>query len=63
MNDDVKKVIHDSNFKFWQIAQRLSCNDGNFSRKLRKELSKEEKEKIIEIISDLKKEEKNNAKD
>lgn len=62
MNYDIKKLIHDSDLKFWQIAQKLSCNDGNFSRKLRRELSNEEKEIIIKIVNDLRKESTNYGK-
>ena len=39
--------------KLWQIADRLSLNDGNFSRKLRKELPDQEREKILRIIAEL----------
>lgn len=37
----------------WQVADRYGLNDGNFSRKLRKELPPEEKEKILGIIAQL----------
>lgn len=39
--------------KLWQIADVLGINDGNFSRKLRRELSEEEQQKIISIIDDI----------
>lgn len=55
MNEDIKKLIHDNGLKLWQVAEKIPCNDGNFSRKLRKVLSKEEKDKIINIIKELKK--------
>jgi len=38
----------------WQIADRLGITDSSFSRKLRKELPPEEKQKIRQIIDDLK---------
>lgn len=37
----------------WQVAARCGMNDGNFSRKLRKELPPEEKKKILGIIAQL----------
>lgn len=53
MNDDIKKAAKASGVMLWQIAARLDINDGNFSRKLRKELPESEKSKIFEIIKDL----------
>lgn len=37
----------------YEVAERLKINDGNFSRKLRKELSETEKEKIVNIIKQI----------
>lgn len=37
-----------------QITDRLNLNDGNFSRKLRKELPPDEKERIRQIVAELK---------
>ena len=62
MNNDIKSFIHNNGLKLWQVAEKIPCNDGNFSRKLRKILSKEEKEKIIGIVNDLKKGVINNGK-
>ena len=39
--------------RLWQIAEQLGITDGNFSRKLRKELPDEERERIIGIIHRL----------
>ena len=39
--------------RLWQIADELGINDGNFSRKLRKELPADEKAKIYAIIAQL----------
>jgi len=54
-NKDVRVAIESANLKYWQIAQELGCTDGNFSRKLRKELPPEEKRKIFDIIERLSK--------
>ena len=44
---------------FMANSGRLGITDGNFSRKLRKELSESEKEQIFKIIDDLKECDKN----
>lgn len=52
-NIDIRERAKAKNILFWQIADRLGINDGNFSRKLHKELSAEEKAKIFSIIDEL----------
>ena len=53
-NTDIRTEASNSGVKLWQIAEKLGINDGNFSRKLRKELNPEEKAKIKSIIAELK---------
>ena len=53
-NQDIRTLIKESGVKYWQIAERMNINDGNFSRKLRRELSQSEKDQITEIIRILK---------
>lgn len=55
-NKEIRQYAAKNNVRLWQIAERLGINDGNFSRKLRKELPQEEQEKIRAIIDDLTKE-------
>lgn len=55
-NQDIRRVAAEARIKLWQIADALGMADCSFSRKLRKELSKEEKEKIFSIIRELSKE-------
>ena len=52
-NLDVRNMISDSSLKYWEIAEKLGVTDSTFSRKLRKEFSEKEKDKIIEIINEL----------
>lgn len=52
-NKDIREYAAKHGVRLWQIAARLGINDGNFSRKLRKELPQEEREKILAIIDDL----------
>jgi len=53
-NEDIRKLIFDSKVRMWEVAKELGCTDATFSRKLRTEFSKEEKEKIKTIIEKLK---------
>ena len=57
-NLDIKEAAKREGIKLWQIADKLGINDGNFSRKLRKELNPEEKQKIFDIIAELQREKK-----
>lgn len=57
-NHDIKETAKKAGIKLWQIADKLGINDGNFSRKLRKELNPEEKQKIFDIIAELQREKK-----
>ncbi len=52
-NEVIREAAKKNGVLLWQIAERLHINDGNFSRKLRKELPAEEREKILSIIADI----------
>jgi hypothetical protein len=53
MNQDIKNYAKAKGVRLWQIAEVLHINDGNFGRKLRKELSETQKEEIVRIIDEL----------
>lgn len=53
LNNDVRQAAAAAGVKLWQIAENLGIADCNFSRKLRRELPAEEKEKIFGIIREL----------
>lgn len=53
-NEDIRRLIFESNIPKWKIAKEYGCTDSTFSKKLRDELTKEEKEKIVSIIEQLK---------
>lgn len=55
-NVDIRGEIKQAGICFWQVADALGMTDGNFSRKLRHELSNAEKAQIRQIIADLCKE-------
>lgn len=55
-NQDIRRTAAGAGVRLWQIAQELGITDCNFSRKLRRELPQEEKERIFTIINQLSKE-------
>lgn len=55
-NLDIRKAIETNNFKYWQVANKLGMTDGNFSRMLRVELKKENKDRVLNAINELKEE-------
>lgn len=58
-NQEIRTEIFKNGLKLWQVGLAIGLNDGNFSRLLRKELTKEKKDEIYEIIKVLKEEQKN----
>lgn len=54
-NVDIRETAKKTGVKLWEIAERYNggISDGNFSRKLRRELPSEEKEKIFRIIEEI----------
>lgn len=60
-NNEIREEIKAANLRFWQVAEKFGLNDGNFSRKLRHELSDMDKTKIRAIIVELSKEVNDNA--
>lgn len=55
-NKDIKEAIQKANIKYWQVADKYGISDCTFSKRLRKELSEVEKEKILKIVNSLSKE-------
>lgn len=51
---EVKQAILDAGLKLWQVAYAFGMNDGNFSRKLRKDFSEADTQKVLSIINELK---------
>lgn len=52
-NNAIRKMAKESGVKLWEIAFCLGISDGNFSRKLRKELPEDEQERVFTIIHEL----------
>ncbi len=55
-NKEIREAAKSAGICLWQVAEKIGVNDGNFSRKLRKELPQQEKEHILTIIDTLAKE-------
>ena len=55
-NREIREEAKRAGVHLWQVAYACGVNDGNFSRKLRKELPQEEKQTILGIIARLSKE-------
>lgn len=49
-NETIRKEAHYNGVKLWQLAEKWSCNDGNFSRKLRRQFSPEDERRALGII-------------
>lgn len=51
LNYEIRKAIKERGFKHWQVADMLNVSEATFVRKLRRELSIDEKEKILNAIN------------
>lgn len=49
-NQDVRNAVSSNGFRLWQLAEALGVNDGNLSRKLRRELPSDQKAHIFRTI-------------
>lgn len=55
-NKDVKLAMFEENLKQFELALLLGIHEGNLSKKLnRRELSNEEKERILKVIRERRK--------
>ena len=52
-NLDIRAAAVAAGVRLWRVADALGIADASLSRKLRKELPQEEKEKIFSIIQKL----------
>jgi len=55
-NEDIRKAIKQCGIKYWQLADILNISEATITRMLRHELCKEEKNKILSILENYKKE-------
>lgn len=52
-NVEIRSAFMQAGIKQWQLAEALGISETHFSRKLRKELPEEEREKILSVIDQL----------
>lgn len=52
-NKDIRNEIAAAGLKLWQVAEAYGTSDSYFSKKLRHELSDEEKARVRAIITSL----------
>lgn len=55
-NKEIRVAAKNAGIRLWEVAEAYGISDNNFSRKLRKELPQEKKDKILAIIDKLAKE-------
>lgn len=55
-NKDIRLYAAGKGVRLWQIAKEMGIRDSSLSRKLRSELSDDEKQKIMEIVDRISKE-------
>lgn len=60
-NKEIRDAAKEAGIWLWQVAEKLGVNDGNFSRKLRRELPPAEREKVLNIIRELSQENQDGA--
>ena len=55
-NEALRRLAAGNGVKLWQVAEALGIADTNLSRKMRRELPPDEKERIVRIIREISKE-------
>ena len=52
-NKEIRAAAKNAGVRLWEVAAAYGLSDGNFSRKLRRELPPQERDQILGIIKDL----------
>lgn len=52
-NVDIRNAAGGYGIRLWQVAEEIGMNESAFSRKMRKELKPEEKEKVLAAIQKI----------
>ncbi len=52
-NQRIREAAREAGVCLWEIGERIGLNDGNFSRKLRRELDDAETERVLTIIREI----------
>lgn len=52
-NQEIRKKAMELHVRLWEVADAYGLSDGNFSRKLRRELPEDEQQRILSIIEQI----------
>ena len=52
-NEGLREQIGAAGLHLWEVAYHLGMSDSSFSRKLRRELSEADREKVLRAIDEL----------
>ncbi len=52
-NKDIRNLLKEKGIFHWQLADKLGISEATLTRKLRRELPIEEKEKLIKVIKKM----------
>ena len=52
-NKEIRLAAMKADVKLWQIAEKLGMTDSSFSRKMRRELPDDLKQRVLSIIEEI----------
>lgn len=52
-NTEIREAAKRNGVRLWQVAEDIGITDASFSRKLRRELPAEERERVLNVIDKL----------
>lgn len=52
-NTEIREAAKRNGVRLWQVAEGIGITDASFSRKLRRELPAEERERVLNVIDKL----------
>ncbi len=52
-NQDIRKEVREKGFKLWELANAMGIYDGNLSRKLRTEMTDNQKSEIRVLLKKM----------
>lgn len=55
-NEEIRKAASTANIPLWRVAVEMGISEPTMTRKLRRELTSEEKQHVLSIIDQLKEE-------
>lgn len=58
-NIDIRTAAKQNGVRLWEVADRLNVSEPTITRKLRRELPADEKQRIISLIDEISAEKKN----